>query len=180
MLFYLNSYKYVFNRHFKLSMTNKRTTLLNDDINVIIHSVLRSAHTMFRLDINKRWNAKGSPNPRQNNEKRPRKYHSDRVNGKRRTVRPHSPVQELERLLAFDRSFAAEVNALGRISGATVGRHERRTEQCETADGYRERGTESGHGGRLEHETGPRDVDLLTSNNGTGGRARRGIATPAR
>jgi hypothetical protein len=63
-------------------------------------------------------------------------------------------VQELERLLAFDRPFAsAEMNALGRVRGAvaTVGRHERRTEQRETADGYRERGTESGHG--VEHGT---------------------------
>lgn len=73
---------------------------------------------------------------------------------KRRTQNscPHSPVQEFERLLAFDRSFtAAEVNALGRISAATVGRHKRRTEQRETADGYRKCGFESGHDGRLEH-----------------------------
>jgi len=42
------------------------------------------------------------------------------------------------------------VHALGRIATTTaaVGRHERRSEQRETADG--DRGTESGHDGRRE------------------------------
>jgi len=57
------------------------------------------------------------------------------------------------------------VNALGRISGATVGRHERRTEQRETADGYRESGIESGHGGRLEHGTDSETKGRRLANN---------------
>lgn len=63
-------------------------------------------------------------------------------------------VQELERLLAFNRSFAtAEVNAFGRIAGAIVRRHERRTEQRKTTNGDRKRGIECGHDDRLEHGT---------------------------
>ncbi|KAE9533295.1 hypothetical protein AGLY_009336 [Aphis glycines] len=67
----------------------------------------------------------------------------------------HSPVQELERL-AFDRSFTAtEVNTLRRIATA-VGRHKSRTEQRETADDDRERGTESSHSGHGGHATSTR------------------------
>lgn len=90
----------------------------------------------------------------------------------------HSPVQELESLLSFDRSFAtAEVNALGRIT-ATIGRHKRRTKQRETADGDRKHSTEGGHGCRRRMNRGPPNHEMSTyqQQNKSDRRARRSVA----